>query len=114
MLGDTWGSDPTLNDSSGYAAQFDATAPGIVDYARAIATAGESLVSAVARARMTLEMSDAQRQLLEVQIDRAQRGLPPIQTTGYTGGGGSQPQGITITPGLLLVGGLAAVLLLRK
>lgn len=112
MLGDRWGDDPSLNDP--YVQTFDATAPGIVDYARAIATAGESLVSAVARARLQLDMTDAQRQLLDVQIDRAQRGLPPIQTTAYTGGGGVSAQGITITPGLLLVAGLAAVVLLRK
>ncbi len=112
MLGDRWGDDPSLTDT--YVQTFDATAPGIVDYARAIATAGESLVSAVARARLQLDMTDAQRQLLDVQIDRAQRGLPPIQTTAYTGGGGVSAQGITITPGLLLVAGLAAVVLLRK
>jgi len=62
-----------------------------------------------------LLMTDQQRKLLNVQIDRAQKGLPPLDLTNYTGVGvrvGIAPQ----TQQLLIYGGLAllAVLLLRR
>lgn len=62
-----------------------------------------------------LIMTDQQRRLLNVQIDRAQKGLPPLDLTNYTGVGvrvGIAPQ----TQQLLIYGGLAllAVLLLRR
>ena len=62
-----------------------------------------------------LVMTDQQRRLLNVQIDRAQKGLPPLDLTNYTGVGvrvGIAPQ----TQQLLIYGGLAllAVLLLRR
>jgi len=62
-----------------------------------------------------LLMTDQQRRLLNVQIDRAQKGLPPLDLTNYTGVGvrvGIAPQ----TQQLLIYGGLAflAVMLLRR
>lgn len=62
-----------------------------------------------------LVMTDQQRRLLNVQIDRASKGLPPLDLTNYTGVGvrvGLSPQ----TQTLLIYGGLAllAVLLLRR
>lgn len=80
---------PGLFDESIFAGAADATAPGIVDIARQLQAAGESLIDAISRARMTVAMSDAQRELLQIQIDRARQGLPPIQTAPYTTTGGA-------------------------
>ena len=58
-----------------FATVVDQVAPGIVSYAQSIATAGETLLSAVLRARSSVSMNDAQRQLLDIQLQRAQAGL---------------------------------------
>lgn len=58
-----------------------------------------------------LIMTDQQRRLLNVQIDRAQKGLPPLDLTNYTGVGvrvGLSPQ----TQQLVIYGGLALLALL--
>jgi len=67
---------------------MDQIAPGIVDYAQSIRTASESIIDAINRARLSVAMTDAQRELLAVQVQRAQQGLPPINTQVYTGAGG--------------------------
>lgn len=80
-LFDTWDwstqnvTDPMISEQ--YVSTFDIIAPGIVDYANSIKTVGMSLIDAVSQARTSLAMSDYQRQLLQVQIDRAKQGLPP-------------------------------------
>lgn len=78
-LGDRWGAETSPSGFElEYAAAADTIAPGIVDYARQIAQAGETLINAISRARLTLDMTDQQRALLQVQLTRAQQGLPPI------------------------------------
>jgi hypothetical protein len=81
-------------------------APGIVQYAQSIATAGETLVSALVRARSMVSMNDTQRQLLDIQLQRAQNGLPPLNTAAITGTGS---QGLTLTGPMVL--GLIALFL---
>lgn len=84
----------------------DQIAPGIVGYAQTIATASDTLVSALIRARSQVAMNDTQRQLLDLQIQRAQQGLPPLNTSAITGTGS---QGVTLTGPMIL--GIAALLI---
>ena len=94
-----------------FAVVVDQVAPGIVSYAQSIATAGETLLSAVLRARSSVSMNDAQRQLLDIQLQRAQAGLPPLDVSSITGGGRA---GLTRSGPLVLGLIVAAVLLLRR
>jgi len=97
-----------------YGEAFDAIAPGIMDQASSIAMPGEDTISAVARAVSTVFMTDAQRRLLNVQIQRAQSGLPPLDMSQYgvgvnVGLGADTQKLILIGMGLL-----AAVLIVPK
>lgn len=69
-----------------YADSANTIAPGIVDAARMQSMPGESLIDSLARAISTVSLADAQRRLLNVQIDRAQRGLPPLNAAQYGAG----------------------------
>jgi hypothetical protein len=84
----------------------DQIAPGLVSYAQTIATASDTLVSALIRARSQVAMNDTQRQLLDLQLQRAQAGLPPLNTSAITGTGN---QGLTLTGPMIL--GIAALLI---
>jgi hypothetical protein len=105
-LGDPWylenGSNAELDAQAAQAA--DAVAPGIVAQAQAIAVAGESIVSAITRAMQTVAMTDAQREILNIQLDRARNGLPPLVGAQYgiPGLPGASASG-AITPAMLLV-----------
>lgn len=87
-IGDRWGAETSPD---GFELQtleaINQTAPGIVDYAAQIQTVGESLIQAIARARATLQMSDFQRQMLDIQLQRAQAGQPPLSVQNYMQGG---------------------------
>lgn len=99
----------TPNIDSAYAPVFDITAPGIVEWANSIRVAGESLVDAVSRIRSQVAMSDAQRALLDVQVQRARAGLPPMDIGGYLG------TGVRIDSNtLLLILGIVAILVFAK
>lgn len=89
-----------------FATVVDQIAPGIVGYAQTIATASDTLVSALIRARSSVAMNDTQRQLLDLQLQRAQQGLPPLNTSAITGTGA---QGVTLTGPMIL--GIAALLI---
>lgn len=116
-LGDNWGAEtsPSGFDLQ-YAQTADSIAPGILDYANTIKAVGESWIDAIARARMTVAMTDAQRQLLDIQIDRARQGLPPLNTQPYTSGGvnigGAQLSGQTLLILAALV--VVAIMVSRK
>lgn len=114
-LGDRWGGETSPEGFElQYAQAANEIAPGIVDYAQQIKTVGMSLIEAISQARNTLAMSDAQRQLLDVQIQRAQAGLPPINTAQYTGGGSPLNQQISVQTLLLIGLGVFAVMALTK
>lgn len=101
--------------------QAEVLTPGIVSYAQQIATFGESLIDAIARAMNSVSMAQAQRDFLQLQVDRARQGLPPLNVDAYTPQ--QQPDGRTvyvpksddsISPGVLLALGVGAFALLRK
>lgn len=103
-LGDRWGaeSSPTGFDLV-YAQNAEAVAPGIVEYVNTLRTAGESFIDALNRARMSVSMTNAQRELLDVQIQRARAGLPPLQMTA--------PAGLVITPQMMILIAVALTVL---
>lgn len=105
MLADRWGSDPTLQNEYNYASAFDESAPGIVQIAQSIQTAGESLINAISRARMQVAMTDYQAEMLELNLQRARAGQPPISASQYSGGNASIDSK-TVMLGLLAIGGL--------
>lgn len=104
-LGDRWGDDPTLTNSYDWASAFDNSAPGIVEVARAIQTAGESFVDAVNRARLQVAMTDYQAAMLDLNLQRARAGQAPISASQYSGGGSSIDTR-TVWIGLLAIGAL--------
>lgn len=90
---------------------IETIAPGLPAVAEEIRVAGEDWISAISRAMGTVAMADYQRRLLNVQLDRARQGLPPLDASQYGVGVNVQAPQLN----LLLIGGLAlaAVLLLR-
>lgn len=95
-----------------WAGGIETIAPGLLDQARNIAATGEDWVSAVSRAMSTVAMADYQRRLLNVQLERARAGLPPLDSSEY---GLGLNVGVN-TQTALLIGGVAlvAVLALRR
>ena len=101
-------------ENRGFIPAIDTIAPGIIEQARAVAVEGEDWVSAVSRAMSTVAMADYQRRLLNVQLERARQGLPPLAASEY---GVGVSVGIDpATRNMLLIGGVAlvAVLLLAR
>jgi hypothetical protein len=90
---------------------WEAAAPGIMDKAASMAREGESIVESVARAASTIAMADSQRRLLNVQLERARAGKPPLDSSQYGLGVsvGLSPQTV-----LLIGAALVAVVLLAR
>ena len=97
------------------AAALDSVSPGLSTQIASQASPGESLLQAALRLAPTLVMANSQRQLLDVQLQRAQQGLPPLDASQY---------GVGVSVGLspdvqkyLLIGGvalLAAIFILPR
>jgi hypothetical protein len=103
--------DSTVDDEA-RAYGIGAIAPGLATIAEEIRVSGEDWISAISRAMGTVAMADYQRRLLNVQLDRARQGLPPLDSSQYGVGVNVQAPQLN----LLLIGGLAlaAILLLRR
>ena len=90
-----------------YAASLNTVAPTITDKIAQSQTPGESWVDTLARILPSVLATVQQKDLLDVQVQRAKQGLPPLDVSQYTSGvsvGLSQQ-----TKDLLLYGGLAAM-----
>mgnify|MGYP000848251690 CR=1 FL=1 len=113
-IGDRWGAEtsPSGTDQI-YATVAEQTAPGIVDVVNSIRVAGESFIDALARARAQVALSDAQSDLLSLNIDRARQGLPPISPQQYITGTPTN-QSISANTVLLAVLGLGALILATR
>jgi len=93
--------------SDDYAEQLELLAPSIVDKIEETQTPGESWIDTLSRILPSILASVQQKQLLDVQIERARAGLPPLDVSQYTPGvsvGLSQS-----TKDLLMYGGIAAL-----
>jgi hypothetical protein len=99
-------------ESRGYIPEIAKIAPGIVETADRIKVAGEDWITSISRAMGQVAMADYQRRLLNVQLDRARQGLPPLNAAQYGATVNVEAPQLNF---LLLAGlGLAAVLLLRR
>ena len=108
-------SDPYNIKTGGYAGVLDQVAPGIVQKINQTQTPGESWIDTLTKLVPALTMTVQQVQLMQLNIERAKNGLPPIDIASYTGVGvnvGLSPA----TRNLLIYGGVAllAVFLLTR
>ena len=98
-----------------YDAVLNEIAPGIVQKINQTQTANESWIDTLTKLVPALTMTVQQVQLMQLNIERAKNGLPPIDIASYSGVGvnvGLSPA----TRNLLIYGGIAvlAVLLLTR
>jgi hypothetical protein len=108
-------SDPNNIKAGGYAGVLEEVAPGIVQKIAQTQTPGESWIDTLTKLVPALTMTVQQVQLMQLNIERAKNGLPPIDIASYSGVGvnvGLSPA----TRNLLIYGGIAlvAVLLLTR
>jgi len=82
QLGDTWGAD-SANYDAALAAALDSASPGFVSATQEARFPGESALDAALRVAPQLFMADNQRRLLNIQLDRASKGLPPLDSSNY-------------------------------
>lgn len=92
-----------------YGPALESAAPGISDAIVTAAAPGESWIDTLARLLPTLVVADSQRRLLAVQLDRAAKGLPPLDSTQYGMGVnmGLSPELLRV---LMVLGGALLVL----
>ena len=99
-------SDPTNIKAGGYAAVLDQVAPGIVQKINQTQVPGESWIDTLQKLVPALTMTVQQVQLMQLNIERAKNGLPPLDIASYSGIGvnvGLSPE----TKNLLIYGGIA-------
>lgn len=95
-----------------YAASLDEVAPGISGIVAQQNMGDENWWDTLLRSLPIITTTVQQQQVLQLQIDRAKQGLPPLPVD-QLGNPVAAPSGIT--PGVLLLGlGVGAFLLLRK
>ena len=101
-------SDPYDIRTGGYAGVLDQVAPGIVQKITQTQVQGESWIDTLQKLVPALTMTVQQVQLMQLNIERAKGGLPPIDIASYSGVGvnvGLSPA----TRNLLIYGGIALV-----
>lgn len=87
---------------------LDKGAAGIVEKIKQTQTAGESWPDTLTRLIPALTLTIQQVQLMQLNVERAKKGLPPVDIASYTGIGvnvGLSPD----TKNLLIFGGIALV-----
>jgi|SRR4051812_30026375 hypothetical protein len=89
-----------------FSLSLDSIAPGTSAAVADSQAPGESWIDALGRILPGLVMADSQRRLLNVQMDRARQGLPPLDASQV--GLGVSVGLSDSTRNLLIVGGLAA------
>ena len=99
-------------ESRGFIPEIARIAPGLVEVADRVRVEGEDWISSISRAIAQVSMADYQRRLLNVQLERARAGLPPLNASQYGVGVNVEAPQLN----LLLLGGLAllAVVALRR
>ncbi len=70
---------------SDYEMVFGEIAPNYVELVSANQQPTESWLQTATRIMSSLTATYQQKQLLDIQIDRARQGLPPMDMSGYTG-----------------------------
>jgi hypothetical protein len=111
----TNGSNPNDINYGGWAVTLENANPGITKMIEQTQVPGESWIETLTKLTTAITMTAQQRQLMQLNIERAKKGLPPIDIASYSGVGvnvGLSPD----TKNLLIFGGVAlvAVLLLTR
>lgn len=107
---DATGYDDSSVTNSGYAASLEEVAPNITTMIGEQQQPGESWTDSLARLLPIIAATEQQRQLLNVQIDRAKQGLPPLNVSQYAAG--VQVGVSSDVKNLLILGGLGALAIL--
>lgn len=100
--------DPYDITVSGADKLLDKAAGGIVQKIKETQTAGESWIDTLQKLIPALTLTAQQVQLMQLNVERAKKGLPPVDITSYSGIGvnvGLSPD----TKNLLIYGGIALV-----
>jgi len=99
-----------LQPSPDWADALEAGAPGVTAVVAENQTSGETWINTLTRLLPVMATTYQQRQLLEIQTERARQGLPPLDASQYGVGVnvGLNPD----TRKLLIYGGVAALALL--
>lgn len=109
--------DTVYGDPSGGQAYQDALAqiaPNLPDIVSSTSDTQPWYITAMQFAN-TLVATDQQRQLLKIQADRAAKGLPPLDMSGYTGiGVNVGVSSSTQKTALIAIGMIAGAMLLPK
>jgi hypothetical protein len=108
-------SDPYDIKKGGYAGVLEEAAPGIVQKIQQTQAPGESWIDTLQKLVPALTMTVQQVQLMQLNIERAKNGLPPIDIAQYSGIGVNVGLSAS-TKNLLIYGGIAlmAVFLLTR
>lgn len=81
---DTVNADAYVPDA--YATQLETAAPGIGAMIQQSAAPGEGWTDTLRKLLPTIAATYQQKQLLDVQVDRAKAGLPPLDVSQYAAG----------------------------
>jgi hypothetical protein len=104
-------SDPYNIKVGNYDAVLNEIAPGIVQKINQTQTANESWIDTLTKLATAVVMTAQQTQLIQLNIERAKAGLPPIDITQYSGVGVNVGLSSS-TRNLLIYGGIALVAVL--
>jgi len=72
--------------SQDYAVALETAAPGVVNVIDQVAKPGENWTDALVRTLPVLAATAQQYQILQVQVERARQGLPPLDSSQYGAG----------------------------
>lgn len=104
-------SDPYDIKKGNYAAVLNEVAPGVVQKIAQTQVPGESWIDTLTKLVPALTMTVQQVQLMQLNIERAKSGLPPIDIASYSGIGVNVGLSAS-TKNLLIYGGIALVAVL--
>lgn len=111
---DDWATVPPAAKSNEFASAIDQFAPGFSQYLPDLGAGASDWIESISKAAGALAMTKAQRDLLEVQIDRARRGLPPLDSSQYGLGATVGVSRDTIITAGFVVGGLLVLYMTLK
>jgi hypothetical protein len=94
------------DQTNAFAEAIDKFAPGFSQYLPTMGAGGTDWVDSIAKAASALAMTRQQSELLDVQIDRARRGLPPLDSSQYGLGATVGVSRDTIITAGVVLGGL--------
>lgn len=114
QLGDAWGYDETTADpTAAWAQALESIKTGTGAIAQSSATWAD-LAQNIAGVLQTVALTDAQRRLLNIQLERARAGQPPLDASQY-GLGVNVGISPTLQNGVLLLGlGALALFALKR